>query len=81
VTFAAYQPRAVRTLAMVDSGGIDYRHKFVDRSAIERLGLSGRTYDRLLRVARTLADLEGCAGTAAGHVAEALQFRAVPAAE
>jgi magnesium chelatase family protein len=44
-------------------------------AAVDRLGLTGRGHDRLLRVARTLADLEGCPSVAARHVAEALQFR------
>ena len=44
-------------------------------SAMDRFGLTGRGHDRVLRVARTLADLEGAAGVAARHVAEALQFR------
>jgi magnesium chelatase family protein len=44
--------------------------------AMDRLGLTGRAYDRLLRVARTIADLEGREEVAARHVAEALQFRA-----
>ena len=43
--------------------------------AMERLGLTGRTHDRLLRVARTIADLEGVESVGAAHVAEALQFR------
>ena len=45
------------------------------RAAMERLGLTGRAHDRLLRVARTLADLEGVEEVAGRHVAEALQFR------
>jgi magnesium chelatase family protein len=44
-------------------------------AAVDRLGLTGRAHDRLLRVARTLADLEGKAKVAGRHVAEALQFR------
>jgi magnesium chelatase family protein len=44
-------------------------------SAMSRLGLTGRGHDRLLRVARTLADLEGSRMLAGRHVAEALQFR------
>jgi magnesium chelatase family protein len=44
-------------------------------SAMDRFGLTGRGHDRILRVARTLADLEGVADVAARHVAEALQFR------
>jgi magnesium chelatase family protein len=45
------------------------------RSAAERLGLSARAFDRVRRVARTIADLEGAGDVAADHVAEALQFR------
>jgi magnesium chelatase family protein len=44
-------------------------------TAMNRLGLSGRAHDRLLRVARTLADLEGMGPVAASHIAEALHFR------
>jgi len=43
--------------------------------AVERLGLSARGYHRVQRVARTLADLEGCEGVELRHVAEALHFR------
>jgi magnesium chelatase family protein len=43
--------------------------------AMSRLSLSARAYDRVLRVARSIADLDGAEQTAARHVAEALQFR------
>ena len=43
--------------------------------AMDRLGLSARGYQRVLRVARTIADLEGSPGTTALHAAEALRYR------
>ncbi len=43
--------------------------------AMERLALSARGYNRVLRVARTVADLEGAERVAARHVAEALRYR------
>jgi len=44
-------------------------------ATVDRLGLTGRSHDRLLRVARTIADLDGGGVIEARHVAEALQFR------
>ena len=43
--------------------------------AIDRLGLSARAYHRLLKVAHTVADLEGSARICTDHAAEAIQYR------
>ena len=49
-------------------------HALLDR-AVERLGLSARAYHRVLRVARTAADLAGSADIDATHLSEAVQYR------
>ena len=71
-TNAALRGRRVAAVCRPDAEGRDLL-----RRAVEQLGLSARGYDRVLKVARTIADLSGAARVCGDHVAEALQYRLV----
>lgn len=60
----------LRLYTKLDSGAADLLH-----STLDMLGLSMRAYDRILKLARTIADLEGVSDISSGHVAEAIQYR------
>jgi magnesium chelatase family protein len=55
--------------------GLDAQGKGLLEAAVDRLGLSARAHDRVLRVARTIADLEGSEHIKAAHVTEAIGYR------
>jgi magnesium chelatase family protein len=54
---------------------LDAEGSLLLRRAIARFTLSGRGHARVLRVARTIADLEGSCDIGAAHLAEALRYR------
>ena len=56
---------------------VDKEVKDLLRAAISQLGLSARAYDRILKLARTVADLDGAKDIGLGHVAESIQYRAL----
>ncbi len=69
---AHLDPAGTRRYCALDAAG-----SALLEAAIRRLGLSGRGYHRILRVARTIADLDGTEALDAEHVAEAIQFRSL----
>jgi magnesium chelatase family protein len=69
---AQMSPRQMRAHCGLDGAGEELL-----RAAARRLGLSARAYHRVVRLARTIADLAGSDGIGSGHVAEAIQYRSV----
>ena len=56
---------------------LDAQSEQLMRQAFDAFGLTARSYDRILKVARTIADLEGSENIGPAHIAEAIQYRSV----
>lgn len=63
-------PQTLRKLCALDDAG-----ERTLEMAVRRMGLSARAHDRILKVARTIADLDRAEGVSAKHLAEAVQYR------
>jgi magnesium chelatase family protein len=69
---ARMTPRLLRKYCVLDSESMELL-----KQAVTNLNLSARAYDRILKVARTIADLAGARKIQVDHLAESVQYRAL----
>jgi len=69
---AHMETKLIRKFCVLDEQG-----ESLLKMAITKMGLSARAYDRILKLSRTIADLEGAADIAPHHVSEAVQYRSL----
>ncbi|MFW5901625.1 MAG: YifB family Mg chelatase-like AAA ATPase, partial [Thermodesulfobacteriota bacterium] len=69
---AQMQNRHIRQFCAIDRDSADLLE-----TAVDRLGFSARAYNRILKIARTIADLEGRDAVEAPHIGEAIQYRSL----
>ena len=67
---SAAQAEEIRRFCRLDGAGEELL-----KTAITKIGLSARAYDRILKVGRTIADLAGSDGIRPEHIGEAIQYR------
>ena len=69
---AQMSPKLLRDFCQLDLNALNLL-----KTAMKKLGLSARAYDRILKVARTIADLAGAENITSAHIAEAIQYRSL----
>lgn len=69
---AQISSKMLREICVIDQSGEE-----IMKNAMDRLGLSARAYDRILKVARTIADLDASGKIETHHLAEAIQYRSL----
>jgi len=69
---AQMSSRLLKTICKVNDTGINLL-----KNAMEKLNLSARAYNRILKVSRTIADLDNCTDIKSEHIAEAIHFRSL----
>jgi magnesium chelatase family protein len=69
---SAMTPRMIRLYCKIDPTS-----ERMLETAMQRIGLSARAYDRILKVSRTIADLEGSDNITSAHVSEAVGYRSL----
>ncbi len=67
---AQMSTRHLKTFCPIDQGSLNVLER-----AVDKLGLSARAYHRILKIARTIADLEAAQNISSAHIAEAIQYR------
>jgi magnesium chelatase family protein len=69
---ADMESKEIKEYCQIDQTGAELL-----KTAMNRLGLSARAYDRILKVSRTIADLSGCSDIRTEHLSEAIQYRSL----